>query len=83
MKDCYYILKDYEKTYRKDEYNSVSYECFRAVNTGNVFVAPKDCHFGVYYGDEIHIQKIHIQGDSKNGFVLSITPESSDVFEVE
>lgn len=80
---CYYLLKDYDKTYRDDRYNHISYECFMAEETANEFVCLTNRSFGVSNLDEIHIQKITVSGNAKEGFVLTVSPESSDVFEVE
>ncbi|MCH5210316.1 MAG: S-layer homology domain-containing protein [Oscillospiraceae bacterium] len=79
---CYYILKDYDKKYRKEEFNSVSYEVFMAEETGNTFIAPTNRSFGVNYLGEIHIQKVKIK-KSDNGYVLSVTPESTNIFKIE
>ena len=81
-KGCYYILKDYEKTYRKQEYNSVSYEVFKAVSNGNTFKALTNRSFGVTYLDEIHIQKVTIKKASDGGYILSVTPESTGTFTI-
>ncbi len=78
-----YVLKGYDKTYRKDEYNGIDFECFRAEKTEKSFVAPANRSFGVSYHDEIHIQKVKITGNAEKGFVLSVTPESTDSFLIE
>ena len=79
---CYYILKDYDKTYRKEEYNNVSYEVFKAEKAGNTFIAPTNRSFGVNYLDDIHIQKVTIKKDSQTGYVLLVTPESTGIFTI-
>ncbi|MBE7018338.1 MAG: S-layer homology domain-containing protein [Ruminococcaceae bacterium] len=79
---CYYLMTGYEKTYRKEEYNCVDYKCFEAETTSSVYVAPNNYNFGVSYLDEIHIQRIKVTGNSKDGFVLYVTPEANKVFEI-
>lgn len=80
-KGCYYILKGYETTYRKREYNQARYAVFKAYSNENT-LTPMKRGFGVSFFDEIHIQKVTIKKDTNGGYILSITPESTGVFTV-
>ena len=84
-KGCYYVLNGYENTYRKDEYNHISHECFMAEETGSVFASPVPVKrsFGVSRLDDIHIIKVTVNGNPLDGFVLTVSKESTDAFEVE
>ena len=53
-----------------------------AKETGNTFIAPTNRSFGVYNLGEIHIQKGKIK-KSENGYILSVTPESRNIFKIE
>ena len=80
-KDCYYLVKSYEHTYRKAEYNRVYRWVFKADTTASSLNFNGNA--GVLNLDEIHIQKITISGNANTGFTLALTPESSKTFEVK
>lgn len=89
-KDAYYLLKSYEHTYRKPEYNTVSRVVFRAYEDSNILYdlsktdngIPRFISGGVYL-DDIHIQEIIMKGSADSGFVLYVTPESQEIFKVK
>lgn len=83
-KDAYYLLTSYQHTYRNPEYNSVNRAIFRAKENSNIFLNPERGMFetGSIYLDEVHIQEVLIDRNSKGRFTVRITPESKEAFKV-
>ena len=56
-----------------------------AEETGSVFASPVPVKrsFGVSRFDNIHIIKVTVNGNPLDGFVLTVSKESTDAFEVE
>ena len=90
LNGAYYLLTSYEHTYRIPEYNLTSRVVFRAYETSNTLSElyktdngiPRFISGGVYMED-MHIQEVLVTGTPDTGFLLSVTPESTGIFEVE
>ncbi len=78
-KNAYYIFTGYEHTYRKEEYNDISYDILRAEETSNS-IDVSDGYFGAFYPDDTRIQKVIVTGNPQTGFTLYATPQSKKSF---
>lgn len=85
-KGSYYMITSYSHNSRKEEYNHVSSAIWKADEDTEIF-DNSDHHRNLNCGglslDDMHIQKITVNGNATSGFKLIVTPESTDIFKVE
>jgi len=77
-KDAYYLFAERISVYRKAEYNSVEYHVAR-FESGREMLPVL---FPEFETKEIHASEINITGNSKDGFTVSMTPESEGCFAI-
>ncbi len=83
-KDAWYMLTIHGQNYRKEEYNTVGTVIFCPDETANLV----DLEY--YYEEpwwaednDTYIRKITVEGDFDNGIKITLTPESTEKFNVD